>query len=213
MTDEELQLILLQEALKARGFYKGAIDGVWGNLSKGAFAEYKKSVNKVIIPTSSELKVVTPFDPLTEKHLRSMRPVAQDKFREVLGIVIPMMKEKYDVDVRLISGTRTYAEQDWLYEQGRTRSGSIITDARGGFSNHNFGVAGDLGLFKDNRYLDEEDERLSTSYYREIAIIAKRMGMTWGGDWRTFVDPPHFQYGNLSIADMRKRVEQGLEPV
>ncbi|GAA3318342.1 hypothetical protein GCM10020331_020730 [Ectobacillus funiculus] len=34
-----------------------------------------------------------------------------------------------------------------LYAQGRTTSGSIVTNARGGQSNHNFGVAVDLCLY------------------------------------------------------------------
>jgi hypothetical protein len=43
---------------------------------------------------------------------------------------------------------RSFAEQDALYAQGRTKPGKIVTKARGGFSNHNFGVAFDIGVFK-----------------------------------------------------------------
>ncbi|SVE43245.1 uncharacterized protein METZ01_LOCUS496099, partial [marine metagenome] len=39
---------------------------------------------------------------------------------------------------------RTYAEQDDLYEQGRTEPGKIVTNARGGKSWHNFGLAIDF---------------------------------------------------------------------
>jgi D-alanyl-D-alanine carboxypeptidase len=41
-------------------------------------------------------------------------------------------------------GFRTYAEQDALYQQGRTTPGSIVTHARGGKSLHNFGLAIDF---------------------------------------------------------------------
>ena len=47
----------------------------------------------------------------------------------------------------MTGGTRTYAEQDALYAQGRTTGGKRVTNARGGYSNHNFGVAGDFGVF------------------------------------------------------------------
>ena len=59
------------------------------------------------------------------------------------------------ISLRLISGTRTFAEQDALFAQGRTKPGRIVTNARGGFSNHNFGIAFDVGVFEGSRYLDE----------------------------------------------------------
>src|SRR5881397_2564020 len=42
------------------------------------------------------------------------------------------------ITIRVISGLRTYDEQNDLYAQGRTEPGKIVTNARGGYSNHNF---------------------------------------------------------------------------
>ena len=59
------------------------------------------------------------------------------------------------ITIRIISGFRTYAEQDALYAQGRTQLGSIVTNAKGGYSNHNFGIAFDVGVFEGSKYLPD----------------------------------------------------------
>src|SRR5262245_52615762 len=50
--------------------------------------------------------------------------------------------------IKVTGGTRSFAEQDELFAQGRTKPGKIVTKARGGFSNHNFGIAFDVTIFK-----------------------------------------------------------------
>ena len=59
------------------------------------------------------------------------------------------------VVTRIIAGLRTYAEQDALFAQGRTRPGRKVTNAKGGESNHNFGIAFDVGVFEGAVYLGE----------------------------------------------------------
>jgi len=50
----------------------------------------------------------------------------------------------YGYTLRISSGFRTVAEQDQLYNQGRTVDGHIVTEAPGGKSIHNFGFAVDV---------------------------------------------------------------------
>ncbi|MDP2934406.1 MAG: M15 family metallopeptidase [bacterium] len=50
----------------------------------------------------------------------------------------------YGYTLRISSGFRTVAEQDQLYNQGRTVNGHIVTEAQGGKSIHNFGFAVDI---------------------------------------------------------------------
>ena len=108
------------------------------------------------------------------------------------------------IDVRIICGTRTYAEQDELYAQGRTKPGPIVTKARSGESNHNFGIAADFALFKGKEYIG------TSPLYKEFGpIVAKFPELEWGGNWK-FVDEPHIQYRTgLTIAQMRERVAAG----
>jgi len=50
----------------------------------------------------------------------------------------------YGYTLRISDGFRTVAEQDQLYNQGRTVNGHIVTEAPGGRSIHNFGFAVDV---------------------------------------------------------------------
>ncbi len=108
---------------------------------------------------------------------------------------------------RILSGTRTYAEQNALYAQGHDgRPGKVVTKARGGESNHNFGIAWDIGLFDNAKYLDD-----SPLYAKAGPIVlAATSGVEWGGNWTTIIDQPHYQLiTNLGIADVRTRFEAG----
>lgn len=112
----------------------------------------------------------------------------------------------------MTGGTRTYAEQDALYAQGRTAGGKRVTNARGGYSNHNFGIAGDFGVFSTRgEYLDGSNPGLASKIHRAVAEWVKaNLPIEWGGDWESFPDEPHFQYRTgLSTADMRARVAAG----
>jgi len=48
------------------------------------------------------------------------------------------------IDVIITSTLRDNESQDALYAQGRTTKGAIVTNARGGQSFHNYGVAFDF---------------------------------------------------------------------
>lgn len=54
------------------------------------------------------------------------------------------------INIHLFEGYRSTYRQDWLYAQGRTREGTIITQAQGGKSLHQYGLAADLCFKKDD---------------------------------------------------------------
>lgn len=113
------------------------------------------------------------------------------------------------VTVEVISGLRSWAAQAALYAQGRTKPGPIVTKARPGSSWHNYGLAIDLGLFKNAVYLDEKNEALADKLYAKIGIIAGKMGIEWAGNWKSFPETPHFQvtFGK-TLSEMRTRMEE-----
>ena len=132
-------------------------------------------------------------------------PEARIPMRQFLSWAIPYVEENYKLTLKGISGSRTAAEQDALYAQGRTAPGKIVTNARAGQSNHNYGLALDLGIFDGaGEYVDSYHSSQSTKIYREIAMRCDEFGLTWGGNWRSFPDAPHFQYGDLSTEEMAK---------
>lgn len=98
---------------------------------------------------------------------------------------------------------RSLAEQNALYAQGRTKPGSIVTNAKGGQSWHNWGMAVDIALVldtnKDGKFdtasWDDKGDYDADKHsdWMEIVAIFKKHGWVWGGDFKSIVDKPHFQ--------------------
>lgn len=108
-----------------------------------------------------------------------------------------------NVKIRIVQGLRTKAEQDALYAQGRTKPGSIVTNAKWGQSFHSYGLAIDFAIMydKDN---NGSFEVLSwdTSYdfdkdgvkdWMEVVKPFKAAGWIWGGDFKSIQDDPHLE--------------------
>ena len=128
------------------------------------------------------------FDARTEKNLATLDASVVAIARHFMDAAQVYIDENYPgLTIKIISGTRTFAEQNKLYAQGRSKPGKRVTNAPGGFSNHNFGIAFDVGIFRGNAYLGEH------GVYGEIGEIGKSLGLEWGGDWKRFVDEPHYQ--------------------
>jgi len=113
------------------------------------------------------------------------------------------------IPILITQGLRTIEEQNELYAQGRTKPGQIVTNARGGYSYHNFGVAVDFCLLlPDGRNVSWDMTRDGNGNgkadWMEVVEIAKSIGFDWGGDWKSFKDYPHFEMTfGLSLADYR----------
>lgn len=96
------------------------------------------------------------------------------------------------VTLRVTQGVRTFAEQDALYAQGRTKPGRRVTAAKAGSSQHNFGTAADVCVVLDGKVTWDE------AHYRKISEWARKVGgLSWGGDWASFRDLPHLQLDGL----------------
>lgn len=54
--------------------------------------------------------------------------------------------------IAVFEAYRSPGRQDWLYAQGRTRPGNVITQAKAWESAHQAGVAVDLALYKDGKW-------------------------------------------------------------
>lgn len=101
------------------------------------------------------------------------------------------MKEckKANLNVCITQTLRDAEYQNSLYQQGRTKPGSIVTNCDGykKKSNHQSGYAWDICLnVKGKEYSDD-------SFFEKCGAIARKLGITWGGDWTSFRDTPHFE--------------------
>ncbi len=101
------------------------------------------------------------------------------------------------ISVLITQGHRSKEEQNELYNKGRTSQGAIVTYARGGESYHNYGLAIDFALLNAKGKalwdLEYDGNRNGKSDWHEVAALAKKMGFSWGGDWKGFKDYPHLQ--------------------
>ena len=142
----------------------------------------------------------------TIENLGSLNKKALAKFDPFLVVVEKAMASK-GVTVEVISGLRSWGAQAALYAQGRTKPGQIVTKARPGSSWHNYGLAIDLGLFKDGVYLDEKKPAYADALYAEIGRIAEVHGIEWAGNWKSFTESPHFQvtFGR-TLAELREKL-------
>jgi peptidoglycan L-alanyl-D-glutamate endopeptidase CwlK len=102
------------------------------------------------------------------------------------------------VTIQVTNTLRDAEYQAYLYAQGRTRTGSIVTNMKE-IGPHGFGLAYDVvPVVKGNAAWN--DNKLWTI----IGDEGKKLGLTWGGDWKSISDKPHFEYtGGLKAADLR----------
>lgn len=146
---------------------------------------------------------MTAADPRSEKNILTLHARVQPIARDFIAAAA-----RHGITIRIISALRTFDEQDALYAQGRTKPGNKVTNARGGYSNHNFGIAFDIGIFNGSKYLDE------SPLYKAVAVIGIQLGLEWGGNWKTIQDEPHYQLRpdwaagmpeSLMLAELRRR--------
>ncbi|MEY4763886.1 MAG: hypothetical protein RI907_559 [Pseudomonadota bacterium] len=154
-------------------------DGKAGPQTWGAI--YAKLVAKKIegVPPAQAIAEV---DARSEKVIATLLPEVQPMARALV-----QKSAAAGIKIRILSGLRTYAEQDALYAKGRTAPGPKVTNARGGQSNHNFGIAFDVGVFEGSAYLGESPK------YKAVGVLGQELGLEWGGNWKDFADAPHFQ--------------------
>ncbi|WP_379135947.1 M15 family metallopeptidase [Paenibacillus sp. sgz500958] len=129
----------------------------------------------------------------------------------VLAAVLALIERSFAAGVPIIitQGLRTIAEQDALYAQGRSKPGSIVTNAKGGYSYHNYGLAVDFALLLPDgksvswdMNLDGDKDKLKD--WDEVIKLGNELGFEWGGDWTSFKDYPHLQMTfGLSLAQLR----------
>lgn len=107
------------------------------------------------------------------------------------------------VRLRFAYTLRTNEEQDALYAQGRTKTGKKVTNAKGGQSIHNYGLAFDIVLLLDkdgNGTFETASWDINADFdndhkadWMEVINYFKSIGWEWGGDWKSFKDYPHLQ--------------------
>ncbi len=143
---------------------------VWGGHDEDTLAQ--KNNNGILIQ-QTPVPMLTDMDP--------------NFLTQVNECFIPIAAA-YGYTLRISSGFRTVAEQDEIYDQGRTVDGHIVTEAPGGKSIHNYGFAVDV----------VDRWREYGVNWERLAKIGTYCGLEPGDDG----DVSHFEYRDgLTTAD------------
>lgn len=160
---------------------------------------------------NTEKTDLTELDERSAKNVATLHPKVQQVFKNWI-LECQILAKAYGYEYKAISGNRTWEEQEKIYAQGRTAPGKIVTNAKPGFSNHNYGIAVDMGVFKEGKYLDGSKPSEAEAFHRKAAEIGAKYNLEWGGSWKSFKDYPHFEWRTgKTLAQMRQLVVEGKD--
>lgn len=154
-------------------------DGIVGDMTLKAAEGLKPAVGSV------KAGIIFSFKTSSQNliGLDKVHPVLAEKAR-----IIVQLAADEGYQLQIAQGLRTFAEQDKLFAKHPK-----VTNARGGQSMHNYGLAVDF-VFVVNGTIDyKRDDHL----YNNIGGWSAIANLEWGGDWKSFKDRPHVQLKNL----------------
>lgn len=143
------------------------------------------------------------------RNISELHPGLQAKLAELQTLC-----SDHGITIKIGECLRTVAEQDALYEKGRTAPGSIVTNAKGSSysSQHQWGIAADFYLDMD---IDGDGSKAddafnnATNLFNKVGSLAKSIGLGWGGDWKNPVDKPHLYLPKWGNTTSKLKVQYG----
>ncbi|MEQ1675669.1 MAG: DUF6443 domain-containing protein [Chitinophagaceae bacterium] len=143
-------------------------------------------------------------DAASDKKISTLHPSIQNKVKAF----ILKTDNRFGIKLRVTDGFRTIAQQNALYAKGRRgiKGEATVTGAKGGQSNHNYGLAIDVVPIENGEI------NYGSAQYPLLGRIGESVGLNWGGRFRS-VDMPHFEdFRGYSIKQLRvmPKDEKGL---
>jgi hypothetical protein len=156
---------------------------------------------------------ITVNDLLSRIDTSTLYPLFVAKIRLVLQDCINQGYYYY-----VTSGERTWDEQQKLYDKGRVpvNTGHHVTNAKPGFSGHNFAIAVDACHDADSNKVGLQPD-YTDSHYKVLADAGVKYGLTAGYYWTKekegIHDPPHLQLNvkskHITWAKLREEYHKG----
>lgn len=98
---------------------------------------------------------------------------------------------------------RDHECQDALYAKGRTAPGRRVTNARGGQSFHNYGLALDVVPLVNGKPVWRTTGP-DAALWQRVGELGEAAGLEWSGRWKRFKEMAHFQYAaGLTLAQLQ----------
>lgn len=136
------------------------------------------------------------WDQVTNNRIALLHPLLRPTASEFINRV----EQRLGIRLRVTRSLCSFAEQDAIYAQGRTKPGKIVTNARGGDSFHNYGLAFDVVEIVNGT-------ANWNTRWKEIAEIGLQLGLEWGGNFKSLSDKPHFQKSfGLTVKQLRAMI-------
>lgn len=131
-------------------------------------------------------------------YLEELHPVARKKFEKFLNEIIAYT----GFSPIITSGYRSFEKQAQLKREN-------AKNAAPGTSKHNFGLAIDINLLKNGRLIRKSSPKKEWLDSGVISI-ANRNGLNWGGEFKNYYDPVHFEvdFPTSKLLELKKK--QGL---
>ena len=127
--------------------------------------------------------------------LSNLAPLFRQAVEEALAKCNDPGRAGGPLNAKVYEGMRSNARQAWLYAQGRTRPGDIVTNASTSLTSwHGYGLAVDIVHAVRFWTPFGKDSRKNEKWFADVAAIFKATRCNWGGDW-THPDTPHMQWG------------------
>lgn len=123
---------------------------------------------------TSVKEVCRDIDELDKVAQKAIRLFFQECYKAGIGIFVT---ETY----------RSQARQEYIYAQGRTRPGKVVTWTTS--SRHSKRLAWDIGAAQING----NSNIYNINTIKKAGAIAIKLGITWGGTWTKNLDYPHFE--------------------
>lgn len=135
------------------------------------------------------------MDAISETRLSQVHPLLADKTR-----AMAVALESRGITIRVVQGLRTIQEQNAMYAQGRTEPGEKVTNAIGGYSWHNFGLAVDCipGIRGEITWEPNWDPKHPD--FAAMIAAGEAQGLVSGSTWKTMPDEPHFQLAGIPVS-------------
>jgi len=136
---------------------------------------------------------------INSRKLEDLIPQAKERVERFIALC-----HEQGIDLLVTSTFRDNESQGELYEQGRTKPGKIVTNAKPGESWHNYRCAVDVvPLVNGKPNWDGSDP-----IWQTIGELGEQAGLEWAGRWHSFKELAHFQYtGGLTLTDLKSGKE------
>ncbi len=110
------------------------------------------------------------------------------EFRQRLLVVFQLLRERHGYEAVLLEGYRSPERQAKLSAMGPT-----VTQAGAFESYHQYGLAADVAFMRNGRIVISERDPWAMNGYELYGELAREVGLTWGGSWRTLKDYGHVE--------------------